>query len=129
MSELSHLSCDIVALARRIADAPAKSAVLPPPEGSTKPVLDPSASRLALGLSIEATVTLARGIAALDAIATLAADYFVALDESLRGHAMPEAEKAAEAKLTAAEAALESKLAAHGYLTLVTPEIAHGNAD
>lgn len=126
---------DVLALAERIAAAPAASELKPPPAYDGKPILQRSASALVIDMSVDQGVAMANALVELDAIANAAADLLTAQDtclafsgKSLAGPALAESERA-DAALAEADEALTNALADLGYLTLKDPEKTDGSAD
>lgn len=123
-----------VAFAWRIALAPSESKLGPPTTINGKPAFAASASSMAVAASVDQTIALARGLAALDRIAQAAADHLVAQDAALEWttRVISPADllevEVADAAVTAARIALAEALDALGYIALKEPEKTDGSA-
>ncbi|MEP9350600.1 hypothetical protein [Xanthobacter sp. KR7-225] len=125
-----------VALARRIAAAPAESSLSPPRsvETNAKPVLHTRAASLAVAVSVDQTIAMARALAALDQVAQLAAEFRVAQDAALDWTTrrispadLPQLD-AADTAVETGRTRLDEALIACGYATLEDQEKTDGNA-
>lgn len=118
-----------VAIAKQIAAAPTESKLFPPRtvEVNAKPVLHTRAANLAVAVSVDQTIAMARALAALDEAAWKAVALLVARSAYLASDTM-RAEDAAQVGVDEAFAALAEAMAALGYVTLKDPEKTDGNA-